>query len=234
MLQKISERSQDIADAYYKQVLPHLPYGFPNGWMSAKDLTVLHNAALRTHGPVLEIGPWLGRSSSAIASGLRLRVENTETPPVAYDMIDFGITSAEEWTDRFNERFRVDKDKGRVASAVYHPGGTIAVLIKNLKDNDLLKYVTNVIRGDFLDCPIERRYGMIFCDATHDDAEIHRHLPKIAKLAAPGSILVFDDIITEDRADLVRSYLDVKGSFMTRTRFPNRTERCKLLVVETN
>lgn len=149
-------------------------------------------------------------------------------------MIDFGITSAAEWTERFNEPFRIDEDQGRVAAAAYHPGGTIAVLIKNLKDNDLLSHVTNVIRGDFLDCPIERSYGLIFCDATHDDAEIHRHLPKIARLAASGSILVFDDIITEERAELVRSYLNVQTSFMTRTRFPSRADRCKLLVVETH
>lgn len=149
-------------------------------------------------------------------------------------MIDFGITSAAEWTERFNERFKLDKDQGRVAEAVYHPGGTIAVLIKNLKDNGLLKQVTNIIRGDFLECPIERSYGMIFCDATHDEAEIARHLPKIARLAAPGAILVFDDIATEDSARQVQSHLDVKFSFMTRTRFPARKDRCKLLVVELN
>ncbi|MFN7225105.1 MAG: class I SAM-dependent methyltransferase [Paracoccaceae bacterium] len=235
MLQKTTDSaSADAGNAYFTQGLPRLPFGFPNGWMSAKDLTVLHNAALRTVGPVLEVGPWLGRSSSAIASGLRIRAETDGQMPVFYDMIDFGITSASEWTERFNEKFRMEKDQGRVAEAVYHPGGTIAVLIKNLKDNELLKYVTNLIRGDFLDCPIERSYGLIFCDATHDDAEIHRHLPKLARLAGPGSTLIFDDIITEERADLVRSYLDVKFSFMTRSRFPNRSDRCKLLVVETN
>lgn len=234
MLRKITPpTAADAASPYFTHTLPRLPLGFPNGWMSAKDLTLLFNAAIRTTGPVLEIGPWLGRSSSAIASGLRLRAEDPARPPVPYDMIDFGITSATEWTQRFNEKFRIEKDEGRVAAAVYHPGGTIAVLIRNLKDNDLLKHVTNIIRGDFLDCPIERSYGMIFCDATHDAAEIHRHLPKIAKLAGPGCTLIFDDIVTEERADLIRDYLDVKDSFMTRTRFPNRADRCKLLVVET-
>ncbi|MBZ4021119.1 hypothetical protein CKO11_01405 [Rhodobacter sp. TJ_12] len=222
----------DFGASFFTHAPPRLPLGYPNGWMSAKDLTVLHNAARRTAGPVLEIGPWLGRSSSAIATGLRARIDEDGHEPVAYDMIDFGITSAEEWVARFNERFRLDKDQGRVAEAVYHPGGTIAVLIKNLKANGLLPYVTNVIRGDFLECPLARSYGMIFCDATHDDAEIHRHLPKIAELAAPGALLVFDDIITEDRADLVCSYLDVENHVMTRTMFPDRKDRCKLMIVE--
>lgn len=200
--------------------------------MSAKDLTVLFNAGRDAKGDVLEVGPWLGRSTTALAEGLRQR-ETEGHAPIKYDTIDFGITSADEWVKRFDEPFRVTKDKGRVAEAVYHPGGTIAVLIQNLKSNELLEYVTNVIRGDFLDSPISRQYALIFCDATHDDKEIHRHLPKLAELAAPGSVLIFDDVITEERADLVCSYLNVSNRFMTRTVHPDRKARCKLLVVET-
>ncbi|WP_347312468.1 class I SAM-dependent methyltransferase [Defluviimonas sp. SAOS-178_SWC] len=218
--------------AYYEASIPRQPNGYPNGWMSAKDLTLLYNAARKTKGDVLEIGPWLGRSSTAIAAGLRSR-EETGAKPVKYDLIDFGLTSAEEYTERFNERFRVDKDKGRVAEAIYHPGGSMAVLIQNLKSNGLLKQTTNIIRGDFLECPIERAYGMIFCDATHDEDEIARHLPKIAELIAPGGILVFDDIVTDERADLVCSYLNAEFRFMSRQVHPSRSDRCKLLLIET-
>lgn len=222
----------EISSPFFKNPLPKQPEGYPNGWMSAKDLTVLYNAAQATNGDVLEVGPWLGRSTTAIASGLRER-EAQGFSPVKFDTIDFGITSADEWVERFNERFKIDKDKGRVAEAVYHPGGTIAVLISNLKKNGLLSYITNVIRGDFIDSPISRKYGMIFCDATHDDNEINRHVPRLAELAAPGCTFVFDDIVTEERADLVCQHLKVSQSFMTRTIYPNRKDRCKLLVVET-
>ncbi|HMO07630.1 MAG TPA: class I SAM-dependent methyltransferase [Paracoccaceae bacterium] len=225
-------RVEPSLDDLYAMPIPRLPLGYPNGWMSAKDLTVLFNAARTTCGPVLEIGPWLGRSSTAIAAGLQVRVAGGEAP-VAYDMIDFGITSAEEWTERFGERFRVDKDKGRVAEAVYHPGGTIAVLIQNLKGNGLLKHVTNIIRGDFVSCPIRRPYGLIFCDATHDEAEIARHLPRIARLAAPGATLVFDDIVTDAMADLVCGHLNVAERLLTRQLHPRKADRCKLLVVLT-
>jgi hypothetical protein len=224
--------SAGIVERYFLQPLPKLPNGYPNGWMSAKDLTVLFNAGQFAKGDVLEVGPWLGRSTTAISAGLRQREADGATP-LKYDTIDFGITSAEEWVERFDEPFRLGKDKGRVAEAVYHPGGTIAVLIQNLKSNDLLKYVTNITRGDFLDSPIAREYGLIFCDATHDDKEIHRHLPRLAELAAPGCVLVFDDVITEERADLVCGYLNVSDRFMTRTVYPERKTRCKLLVVET-
>ncbi len=226
------EASAKIVQRYFSQPLPKLPQGFPNGWMSAKDLTVLYNAGLNAKGDVLEVGPWLGRSTTAIAAGLRQRETDGGTS-LKYDSVDFGITSADEWVERFDEPFNLSKDKGRVAQAVYHPGGTIAVLIQNLLANDLLKYVTNIIRGDFLDSPISRKYSLIFCDATHDDKEIHRHMPRLAELAAPGCVLVFDDVVTEERADLVCGYLNVSDRFMTRAVYPDRKARCKLLVVET-
>lgn len=232
MPSKATIEATEIVKRHFDQPLPKLPNGYPNGWMSAKDLTVLFNAGHNAKGDVLEVGPWLGRSTTAITVGLRQR-EAEGHSPVKYDTIDFGITSAEEWVERFDEPFRVSKDKGRVAEAVYHPGGTIAVLIQNLKSNGLLKYVTNIIRGDFLDSPIARQYALIFCDATHDDSEIHRHLPKLAELVAPGGVLIFDDVITEERADLICSYLNVSDRFMTRAVYPNQKTRCKLLVVET-
>lgn len=223
--------AENVWDSFFSAPIPSLPMGYPNGWMSAKDLTILYNAASMANGDVLEVGPWLGRSSSAIAAGLQAR-EAAGSAALKYDIIDFGITSAQEWQDRFNHPLRFDKDQGRVAEAVLHPGGTIAVLIQNLKANGLLKSVTNIIRGDFLECPISRSYGMIFCDATHDVAEIDRHLPKIAELAAPGATLVFDDIVTEEAADHVCSYLKVENRFLTRHVFPNRSQRCKLMVVK--
>jgi len=134
---------------------------------------------------------------------------------------------------RFGEVLKADKDKGRVMDAVYHPGGTVAVLIKNLKDNGLLPYVTNVIRGNFLDCPIQRKYKMIFCDATHDDQEVHDNVPALAKVAAKGCTYVFDDVVSQQRVDLIMEYIKPKRHFMTRSVFPNPKKRCKLLVVET-
>lgn len=232
MSTEIVEDTDSQAMQYFEQPLPNLPQGYPNGWMSATDLRLLYSTALRTNGDVLEVGPWLGRSSSAIAAGLRDRQE-AGGAPVRYDTIDYGITSVEEWQARFNERLDPGKDKGRAIEAVYHPGGTIAVLISNLKGNGLLPYVTNVIRGDFHDCPIQRKYQMIFCDATHDDGEIHRNVPRLAELGAEGCTYVFDDVITAERAKLVCSYLEPKQYFMTRRLFPKPGKRCKLLVVET-
>jgi hypothetical protein len=209
-----------------------LPAGYPNGWMSATDLRVLYNTAYRSQGPILEVGPWLGRSTTAITSALRDRKKNGLDHPF-FDTVDYGITSAEEWEFRFNERLKPEKDKGRVMDAVYHPGGTVAVLINNLKANSLLPFVTNIIRGNFLECPIQRKYKMIFCDATHDDQEVHDNVPALAKVAAKNCVYVFDDVVSQQRVDLIFEYIKPKKHFMTRSVFSNPKKRCKLLVVET-
>lgn len=227
---KIDQSKKSWHDGYFQRPLPELANGFPDGWMSPLDLKAIYNAALKASGPILEVGPWLGRSTTALAAGLR---DRTDEERILFDTIDFGITSAEEWQERFNERLKMDKAGGRVVEAVYHPGGTLAVLIKNLKGNGLLPYMTNIIRGDFLDAPISRQYGLIFCDATHDDAEINRHMPRLAELAAPGATLIFDDIVTPEHAEMVCKHLNTKRAIMTRTLYPNRNRRCKIMIVET-
>ena len=218
--------------SYYQRSLPKAPQGFPNGWMSPNDLSLLYNVAFQASGPVLEVGPWLGRSTTALAMGLRDRHAQGEEN-VSFDTIDFGITSADEWHAKFGEKLNIKKQKGRVAEAVYHPGGTVAVLIQNIKNNRLLPYVSNFIRGDFIDCPLSRKYNVIFCDTTHDDAEIERTLPALVKMAGKGCTFVFDDVITEQRAQKICGYLDVESYFLTSTVFPEREKFCKLMLVKT-
>ncbi|MDX1784481.1 MAG: class I SAM-dependent methyltransferase [Roseovarius sp.] len=221
----------DRINAFLEHPLPSVPRGFPNGWMSASDLQAIYNAARRTTGDVLEVGPWLGRSSTAIAAGLRDR-EAAGRARVKYDIIDFGIASAEEWQERFNQPLRLDHDKGRVAEAILHPGGSNAVMINNLKMNDLLGYTTTIMRGDIVDSPIQRKYSMIFCDALHDIAEIERNMPRLAELVAPGCVFVADDVVTDETAERVRSYLDVKEFFFTRTIRRKRSKLCVFQIAD--
>lgn len=230
---KIEADFKTLSEPYLERGLPNdLVAGYPNGWMSATDLRVLYNCAYRTQGPILEVGPWLGRSTTAITAALRDR-EKTGIDRTFFDTVDYGITSAEEWYSRFNETLSVGKDKGRVMDAVYHPGGTLAVLIKNLKENGLLPYMTNIVWGNFLECPLQRKYSMIFCDATHDDQEVHDNVPALAKVAAKNCVYVFDDVVSQQRVDLIFKYIKPKRHFMTRSVFENPKKRCKLLVVET-
>ncbi len=228
-----TKEATDFADKYFERPLPYPKRGYPNGWMSPDDLTVIFNASYMNDGPILEVGPFVGRSTAAIAYGLRDRRRTGQSVNL-FDTLDLGITSAKEWQQKLLEPFDVSRHEGQVASAIYHPGGSIAVLIKNIKELNLLPFVTNFIRGDLVTCPLARKYKMIFCDTTHDDREVHRHLPVLAEYAAPGCVFVFDDVITDQRQDLICSYLDVKNAFRTNVRFPDPASYCKVMVVETN
>ncbi|MEM8775299.1 MAG: class I SAM-dependent methyltransferase [Pseudomonadota bacterium] len=218
----------DEINSYLERPLPSLKWHFPNGWMSASDLHFLYNIAYRTKGDVLEVGPWLGRSSTAIAAGLRDR-EDVVGTPVKYDIIDYGIASAEEWQNRFQQPLSLNHDKGRVADAILHPGGSNAVLVSNLKQNDLLRHTNTIMRGDIVDSPIQRSYKLIFCDALHDMAEIERNMPRLAGLAAPGGVLVADDVVRVDMAQRITEFLNVERYFFTRS---VRKKRAKLCVFE--
>lgn len=215
-------------NSYLKLPLPKLRWQFPNGWMSASDLHFLYNIAHETKGDVLEVGPWLGRSSTAISAGLRDR-EAAGGERVKYDIIDYGIASADEWQARFGQPLKLSHDKGRVAEAILHPGGSNAVLINNLKQNDLLRYTNTIMRGDIVDSPIQRSYSMVFCDALHDMVEVERNMPRLAGLIAPGGVLVADDVIADDMAERIAEFLDVKRYFFTKTA---RERRAKLCIFE--
>ena len=58
-------------------------------------------------------------------------------------------------------------------------------------------------------------------------------LPAPAKVAAKNCVYVFDDVVSQQRVDLIFEYIKPKKHFMTRSVFSNPKKRCKLLVVET-
>jgi len=205
--------------AFIERELPETPHilTYPDGWMSPMDLRVIYNAARNTTGDVLEVGPWLGRSSTGIACGLRDRQIEDGKAPVLYDIIDFGITSPTEWKERFGSEFDMNYSNGIVAAGILHPGGSNSVLVNNLKRLDLLRYTNTIMRGDLITSPIEKKYSMVFCDALHPPEQIDRTMPKLKTLLAPGCTLVADDVVTEELAERVASYIDVEDYFFSRT-----------------
>ncbi|MBW6398582.1 class I SAM-dependent methyltransferase [Roseomonas sp. HJA6] len=204
--------------------LPQLPYRYPDGWMSPLELRILYTLARRSAGPALEIGPWIGRSTSAIAAGLR---DGGRSPAPIFDVVDFGPASAEEWKQRFG--LPMPFDPPMIPASVFHPGGSLAVLIDNLRRNGLLGQVNGILRGDLLELPIGRRYAFIFCDAVHGKAEAARTMPRLAELVADEAVLVFDDVVSEAFADAICAHLNPVRRFLLA---PNNDGRGKLLVVQ--
>lgn len=130
-------------------LLKELPEGtsFPSGWMNMFDLKILYNVASVCSSPYLEIGPWIGRSTTAICAGIR----DSTLKDKIFDILDFGICGIDEWKTRFGyvpDFDLPDHIKGRLKESITAPGGTLAVLIANLQLGGLLQYTTSITRGN--------------------------------------------------------------------------------------
>lgn len=167
---------------------------FPDGWMTELELQVLYNFGKYATGDFLEIGPWIGRSTTAISLGRR----DAGPTERKFDTADFGFVSLEEFCASLV--VGMDYASGpEIAGPVLTKGGTVALLLDNLKQRNLLSQVTSVIRGNALDVPLRTRYGIIFCDAVHSEYEINLTGPLLAKICQPGTWLVCDDLHTEQK-----------------------------------
>lgn len=186
----------------------------PAGWMSEFDLRILYNLAQVCPAPFLEIGPWIGRSTTAICAGLRDAPERGKI----FDVLDFGICGVEEWKERFGylpDFSLPDHKKGRVEESISAQGGTLGVLIENLRINGLLQFTTSIARGDLVTCPHGRKYRFVFIDAVHNQQEAERHLPKLRQNLAPGAVVIIDDVADEDFAKAVCAMLGTTKRILT-------------------
>jgi hypothetical protein len=177
-------------------------WALPEGWTAPIELQILYAIALRAEGPILEVGPWLGRSTAAIAAGIR-----DSGSAKIFDTIDFGLTSIPEWREKLNDDFSRSIDSDTIVRSIHAPGGTVALLLENLRKLDLLGYVTSVIKGDFTEVPIRDRYGVIFCDTLHDENEVRKYCPKFNELLMPGGWLICDDVMTPKLGEIVKEYI---------------------------
>lgn len=168
----------------------------PEGWFSANQVNLLYQLASMTAGPILEIGPWVGRSTSVIARALRERGE-----AIPFHTVDYGIASEAEWLALFGSSVRTKKDPDRYLRHINQPGGTIASLQRNLAAQGMLELVT-IHRGDFHKVAPDGLFSLIFCDATHSRREIDANVPALLQRLAPGGILACDDITPELAAHL--------------------------------
>jgi Methyltransferase domain len=185
----------------------------PAGWMNEFDLQVLYNVALQARPPFLEIGPWIGRSTSAICAGIR-----DSGIPKTFDLVDFGICGVEDYKERFGyvpDFEHPDHVRGELGPSITAPGGTLAVLIENLRLNGMLKFTTSICRGDWIECPHGRKYGFVFIDAVHNENEARRHVPKLKEFLLPHAIVVVDDVNEQDFARRICALLGAKEFTLT-------------------
>ncbi|MBR0681313.1 class I SAM-dependent methyltransferase [Roseomonas eburnea] len=182
------------------RALPFALADLPEGWFSANQVNLLYQLALATPGPILEIGPWVGRSTSVIARALRERGER-----IPFHTVDYGIASEAEWKALFGSSVHTKKDPDRYLRHINQPGGTIASLERNLAAQGLRDLV-EIHRGDFHAVAPEGPFALIFCDATHNRREIDRNIPALLHRLGPGGVLACDDITADLEAHLLTRF----------------------------
>lgn len=171
----------------------------PKGWLTPLEPSVLYNAALNAKGPLMELGSWIGRSTCALATGVR---DNRNAP--VFDIYDYGIAGIREWMWRYGIDPRTHESSEDFLEVIMHPGGTAALLKKNLIERNLEQYVNTIVLGDFKKASVARKYSVCFGDASHDEKEIRSNLPFLCEMIDHRHFLtMFDDVWSLDYAKLV-------------------------------
>ena len=174
--------------------LKAVPFGLetlPEGWFSKTQISALYQLALTTEGPILEVGSWIGRSTTVIGHALQARPDAIE-----FHTVDYGIASLEEWAERFGSSLLKKPNADRYLPHITREGGSLSSLRENLAAQGMLDLV-QIHKGDFHDVAPQLQYGLIFCDATHNRREIDTNVPALIGMLKPGGVLACDDITDE-------------------------------------
>jgi hypothetical protein len=163
----------------------------PAGFLPASHANVLYQLALHASS-VLEIGSWVGRSTCVMAAALA-----TRTTPVPFHTTDFFIEDDADWQRRYGVALSSKANADVYRYVMQQPGGSRGVLERHLEARGLRQLVT-IHKGDFHEIDFGRRFGLIFCDATHDRHEIDANVPRLLDLLEPRGVLACDDIDSDD------------------------------------
>jgi hypothetical protein len=165
---------------------------------------------------ILEIGHFLGRSTSALCEGIR---DGGST--VEFNSYDLGFKNADE----FIAHFKLVHDTASSSvpkeyeELVYSKNKTTSELAKFNLERFHLDHFVNLVSGDFtlLD---KTRYGLIFCDAVHDHKEIMMNLPHVIAASEDDCVWAFHDMspanvtaVVETSSARFISVIDTLGIF---------------------
>jgi len=159
------------------------------GWFWPVECRRLYLLASMTSGPILEIGHFLGRSTACICEAIQDIGKPREF--VSYDL---GFRSVEEFKTHYDKVHKSDIPVPDLYKEIVFSQNTTTTEVakRNLTAMGLESYV-ELISGNFIDLD-HRKYDMIFCDATHDIAEIEATLPHVIEHSNHGCVWAFHDM----------------------------------------
>jgi hypothetical protein len=159
----------------------------PYGWISPLEAQILYNLPHVSEGPIIEVGTWIGRSTCALAHGMRASANKH-----VLDVFDLG------WA------WAPDTSPPEVVEAMKKPNGVPALLMQHLHERDLRTAINVVAFCDFKKAAIARRYSTAFCDAAHFKWEIDENVPPLMEMMDPENyLIVFDDLWSLEACDYV-------------------------------
>lgn len=165
------------------------------GWFTAKEAEALYLlAATSTASRFLEIGHFLGRSTSVFCEAIR-----DTGHAVEFNSYDLGFTNSEEFIAHYKNVHDTisTAPPEEYERLVFSEGATTTqVAGRNLERFGLRRYV-NLISGDFTQLE-KGRYGFIFCDAVHDHGEINLMVPHVMAASEDDCIWALHDMTPEN------------------------------------
>ena len=163
------------------------------GWFFKSECRFLYLLTLVTDGPILEIGHFLGRSTSNICQALRDSGKKR-----LFDSYDLGFTTSEEYKKFYCSVHKQDITVPQeYEDFVYNKNTTTTKLArKNLNKYGLAKYV-NLVSGNFIKFN-KNKYDFILCDAMHEPNELLHNLRYIVRDSNKKCIWLFHDMTNKN------------------------------------